>query len=322
MVTDLVDLARFETGQLKLEPASCDIMDSCRNGLEMARGQAKSKNVTIESEMVPPSVTAIADARRLRQLTSSLASAAVVSAPAGGRVNFLVEAQASGGRLRLQIQTSRRPSQISPADNSAPEAPVSAAALLRLRKMSSVAVTMVEKIVELHHGTLEVADCGSSGFAITVELPLALPAGAPHSGSATGPGKADAAKEERAPFILLADDEEIIRTITKDYLESTGYRVACVTNGREALDFLQRETPDLLIMDMQMPVLDGMDALVQLRRSSDPRIAKTPVISLSGIATPGHRERCLAAGANGCLAKPFGIKDLERVIKENLGDRV
>src|SRR3954471_4609800 len=68
MVTDLVDLARFETGQLQLNPAPGEIMDACRQGLEMARGLASSKNVTVSSEIQPPFAQAVADARRLRQM--------------------------------------------------------------------------------------------------------------------------------------------------------------------------------------------------------------------------------------------------------------
>jgi CheY-like chemotaxis protein len=321
MVTDLVDLARIETAQLKLEPASTDIMEALRQGVEMLHGQAKSKQVVIEPAFVPPQATAHADARRLRQLASALASAAVVSAPASGRVMFRVESRPSEGRVRLEVRTCKRTDQSFPTDNSPADAAASAAALLRLRKLSSVAVTMLEKLVELHQGMLTVVDFGSSGYSVMVELPLVFPEAAAKPDAATGSGVPSAAQNDRAaPFILLADDEEIIRTITKDYLESIGYRVACVTNGKEALDFVETEVPDLLIMDMQMPLLDGMEALTQLRRSTNPRIAKTPVISLSGLVAPGHRERCLAAGANGCLAKPFGIKDLERVIKEFLVD--
>jgi CheY-like chemotaxis protein len=321
MVTDLVDLARIETAQLKLEPASTDIMEAFRQGLEMLHGQAKSKQVTIEPAFVPRQARAHADARRLRQLASALASAAVVSAPAAGRVMFRVEALPSEGRVHLEIRTCKRSDQSFPTDNSHPDAAASAAALLRLRKLSSVAVTMMEKLVELHQGSMAVTDFGSSGYSVRVALPLVFQEATAKPVAATNSTAADAASNHRAaPFILLADDEEIIRRITKDYLESVGYRVACVTNGREALDFLEVEVPDLLIMDMQMPLLDGMEALAELRRSPNPRIAKTPVVSLSGLVAPGHRERCLAAGANGCLAKPFGIKDLERVIHEFLGD--
>jgi CheY-like chemotaxis protein len=321
MVTDLVDLARFETAQLKLEPASTDIMEAFRHGIEMAQGQAKSKQVAIEPDFVPPQLTALADGRRLRQLASALASAAVVSAPASGRVMFRATAQPAEGRVHMEIRTCKRSDQSFPMDNSQPDAAASAAALLRLRKLSSVAVAMIEKLVELHNGSVVVTDFGSSGYSVIVVLPLVFAEAAAKSAAPMNSGPPEAAQNDRAaPFILLADDEEIIRTITKDYLESIGYRVACVTNGKEALDFLETEVPDLLIMDMQMPLLDGMEALTQMRRSPNPRIAKAPVISLSGLVTPGHRERCLAAGANGCLAKPFGIKDLERVITEFLGD--
>ena len=321
MVTDLVDLARFETGEQRLEPAVCEIMDPCRNGVDVARDIAKSKKITLSSEFVPPSATAMADARRLRQMVAGLTIAAAVSAPADGQVAIRVEAEPSAGRLRLEIRTAKRNDQINLGDKTAQEPAAAAASLQKLRKMSSVAVTTMEKLVHLHQGTLEVRDCGVGSVGIVIELPLAFQAVPQTAASAATPavGAAPAAAtNESGTFILLADDEEIIRTITKDYLESTGYRVACVTNGREALDLLQKESPDLVIMDMQMPVLDGMEALVQLRRSPDPRIAKTPVISLSGLATPGHRERCLAAGANECLAKPFGIKDLERVIQDTL----
>jgi CheY-like chemotaxis protein len=316
MVTDLVDLARFETGQINLEPAPCDVMEPCRSGVAPARGIAKSKNVTIESELNPPSVQAVADARRLRQLMAGLASAAVVSAPAEGRVFLRVQADTAQGALRLEAHTEKKGYQTSPSEKSASASPPSAAALQKLRKMSAVAVAMLEKIVGLHQGTVGVSEREAGSISIYVELPLAFPDFAKGGTLSTDDNPSVSTS---LPFILLADDEEIIRTITKDYLESTGYRVACVTNGREALDFIQKETPDLVIMDMQMPVLDGMEALVQLRRLPDARVARTPVISLSGLATPGHRERSLAAGANACLAKPFGIKDLEKVIKDTLG---
>jgi CheY-like chemotaxis protein len=315
MVTDLVDLARFETGQIHLEPVACEIMEPCRNGLATARGIAKSKNVTIDSEFAPSTTNAVADARRLRQMTAALASAAVVSAPAEGRVTLRVQADMAQGILSLVAITQKRGDQTSPVEKS--ETAPTEAALQKLRKMSAVAAAMLEKIVSVHRGTLEVAEREASSIAIHVELPLVFPDHAAGKADAS-PTDPSPSEEAASPHILLADDEEIIRTITKDYLESTGYRVTCVTNGREALDLIQKDAPDLVIMDMQMPVLDGMEALVQLRRSSDPRVARTPVISLSGLATPGHRERSLAAGANACLAKPFGIKDLERVIKDAL----
>ena len=320
MITDLVDLARFETGELRLDPISCDVAAPCREGMEVVRGHAKSKEITLEFHSSPDVIHAVADARRLRQVCTGLAGAAVVSAPARGVVAFSVNAIPGEGYLMLKATISRNPTGTYPSDNSASDKLSPAAALQRLRKMSSVSVTLVEKIVALHQGHLEVADLGPGRLSITATLPMVFSEetkAVPMEGSSpvNAVGESTTAA---SPLILLADDEQIIRSITQDYLESIGYRVICATNGREAIDLLQAEQPDLVIMDMQMPVLDGLEAMQQVRRSTDPRIASVPIISLSGLATPGHRDRCIAAGANRCLAKPFGIKDLETAITETL----
>jgi CheY-like chemotaxis protein len=315
MITDLVDLARFDSGQSMLEPAVCEVMEPCRESVETARSMATGKRITLKSEWLPEAVTAMADARRLRQIASNLATAAVVASPATGQVHVRGEARKAEGRLCLIAMASRHPVPGPYPEPAAIEAFATAEALQRLRKLSAVAVSVLEKLAAQHGGTFNVAE-REGVIAIVVSLPLAfseatLPRGSVESVS-TPPAPA-------TPLILLADDEEIIRTITKDYLESTGYRVSCATNGAEALEILQKETPDLVILDMQMPVLDGLDALKRMRTSGDPRVANIPVISLSGMVTPGHRDLCMAAGANGCLAKPFGIKDLERAITEYLG---
>lgn len=324
MVSDLVDLARFETGKLQLERTACEIMAPCREALDLVRGLARSKQVTLSCEIPPGDVAAVADARRIRQVAAGLVVGAVASAPSEGVVVLRVESRAADGRLWMQAIASKRADGTNPSENSTRDAAASDAALHRLRKMSTVTVALVEQIVRLHDGTFAVSERPGGGVAITASLPLEFAgdaaAGTPGSapdGQAPLPSAA-----ATMPLILLADDEEIIRSITQDYLESVGYRVVCATNGQEALDLIETETPDLVIMDVHMPVLDGMDAMQRMRGSSNLRIAKLPVISLSGLATPGHRERCLAAGASFCLAKPFGIKDLERAITQTLGQRV
>lgn len=321
MITDLVDLARLETGRLSLERSQCGITEACSEGMQLVRGLAKSKKIVLALHSAPDTIIAEADVRRIRQLTAALVGAAVASSPAEGHVQLRVQASGPETRLWLQATASRAPLESSPSDFSAETAGACAEALQRIRKMSSVSVAMVERLVDLHQGFLGVTTAPGGTTTITVCLPMNFPAGlAQHTPVGAGGSTAQDSGEAagRPPFILLADDEEIIRTITKDYLESVGYRVVCATNGREALDLIHAEVPDLVIMDMQMPVLDGLEAMQQVRSSADPRVARVPLISLSGLATPGHRERCLAAGANRCLAKPFGIKELEQAITQTL----
>jgi CheY-like chemotaxis protein len=98
------------------------------------------------------------------------------------------------------------------------------------------------------------------------------------------------------------------------YLEARGYRIAIAQNGSEALEMTSLTHPAAILMDLQMPVMDGLQATRLLRRQSDPKLANTPVIALTALALPGDRARALAAGANDYLSKPVDMGKLVEVI--------
>ncbi|MEI7770542.1 MAG: response regulator [Chloroflexales bacterium] len=113
--------------------------------------------------------------------------------------------------------------------------------------------------------------------------------------------------------ILLAEDNEINIIAVSDYLRDRGYHLTVARNGREALALAEEVRPDLILMDIQMPEIDGLDATRRLRTM--PAFAHTPIIALTALAMPGDRERCLAAGANEYLTKPVRLKSLVEVIQ-------
>lgn len=92
------------------------------------------------------------------------------------------------------------------------------------------------------------------------------------------------------------------------YLSAKGYHLVLATNGQEAVALCQAQHPNLILMDIQMPVMDGMEAIRQIRR--DPALANIPIIALTALAMAGDREKYLAAGANEYLSKPFKLKQL------------
>ncbi len=108
--------------------------------------------------------------------------------------------------------------------------------------------------------------------------------------------------------ILLAEDSDANILPISDYLVSKGYQLAVARNGLEALDQASTTHPDLILMDIQMPELDGLEAIRRLR--AWPEFAGTPIIALTALAMPGDRERCLAAGADEYLTKPVRLKSL------------
>ena len=115
---------------------------------------------------------------------------------------------------------------------------------------------------------------------------------------------------------LIAEDHETNFTVTRDYLENNGYQVFLAHDGREVLTKVEEVFPDIILMDIQMPNLNGFDATRRLR--ADPRFAALPIIALTAFAMPGDRERCLEAGMNEYLSKPVKLQELEQTIERFL----
>ncbi len=118
------------------------------------------------------------------------------------------------------------------------------------------------------------------------------------------------------PLILLAEDNDMNVATVSSYLTALGYRLIYAKNGQTAVELAQTQMPDLILMDIQMPDMDGLEAMQLIR--SDARCANIPIVALTALAMPGDRERCLAAGANHYLSKPFKMKALKGLIQQLL----
>jgi CheY-like chemotaxis protein len=127
---------------------------------------------------------------------------------------------------------------------------------------------------------------------------------------------ADQRPSPSAAVILLAEDNEANITTLSDYLSAKGYRVVVARNGAEAIERAREMRPDLILMDIQMPGLDGLEATRRIR--AEPSIAAIPIIALTALAMPGDRARCLGAGANDYMSKPVSLQGLVAAIEMQL----
>jgi hypothetical protein len=118
--------------------------------------------------------------------------------------------------------------------------------------------------------------------------------------------------------ILVAEDVEINQYLARHMMEAWGFEVDIAVNGREAVVLVQQNTYDLVLMDIHMPEMDGMEATRQIRRLTDAAKARIPIVALTANALKGDRERFLAAGMNDYLPKPFNDSNLYRIIANNL----
>jgi CheY-like chemotaxis protein len=107
---------------------------------------------------------------------------------------------------------------------------------------------------------------------------------------------------------LIAEDNEANISTLTDYLEANGYQIIIAMNGEEAIALARINHPNLILMDIQMPVMDGLEATKQIRL--DPILASTPIIALTALAMAGDRQKCLDAGVNECISKPIKLSTL------------
>ena len=117
-------------------------------------------------------------------------------------------------------------------------------------------------------------------------------------------------------LVLLAEDNEATAELTKKMLEIFGYQVTVAKNGVEAVAKATAELPDLVVMDIHMPVMDGLQAAAQIRK--DPKTESIPILAATAKAMAGDEERCLASGCNGYISKPFTHTQLAASVKKLL----
>ena len=117
--------------------------------------------------------------------------------------------------------------------------------------------------------------------------------------------------------VLIVEDKATSRELLRTVLEKQGYRVIEAKDGEEALQQLKTETLDLILLDLQIPIRNGYDVLRTIR--SDDRLAHLPVVALTASAMQGDREKALAAGFNGYIAKPVGPAQLRELVTQILG---
>ncbi len=181
--------------------------------------------------------------------------------------------------------------------------------------------------MELHGGYVDLTSEVGVGSCFTILLPcLTLPNPQTEIGSSNRPVKpletelATTYTDVRQDFlILIVDDDEVNSMTVSSYLKVKGYRVLSAKDGKEAIALTKAHKPDLILMDIQMPVMDGLEATRQIRL--DPNLVDIPIIALTALAMAGDRERCMAAGASDYLAKPIKLKTLADTIWSILGNR-
>jgi CheY-like chemotaxis protein len=184
------------------------------------------------------------------------------------------------------------------------------ASLARQYAGTGLGLALVRQLTEMHGGSVSVESEGvpGKGSRFIVSLPWQPESGTESPGDQGGeePHHSVNLLWDRLVKVLLAEDNESNLSLMADYLQSKDYQVVMAEDGHQAIERAKAERPDLIIMDVQMPGLDGLEAIRRIRAEAD--LAVVPIIAMTGLAMPGDDERCLEAGANDYLTKPISLK--------------
>ncbi len=317
LINDVLDIAKSNAGHLELEREQVPVEEVCQESLRLMREQARRKKISVaySSDGEVPYLNA--DRRRLRQILLNLLSNAMKFTREGGRIGLEVSSREGGEAVAFTVWDSGPG--IAREDVKRIFEPFVQldAGLARQNEGSGLGLALVRRFVDLHHGMLEVDSEVGRGSRFTAVLPVGPPvieAPTPSASPSAEPVPSTAPSDSVARrTVVIADDSETNTRHLHGYLVAHGYAVRIARDGLEAVRLCREVRPALVLMDIQMPRVDGLEAIRCLR--ADRVTAAIPIIALTALAMPGDRERCLAAGANEYLGKPVRLRQVLEVMR-------
>jgi signal transduction histidine kinase/CheY-like chemotaxis protein len=320
LINDILDVAKIEAGKLTLEPAPVAVVALSQACLAMLHNEATKKRLKVSATYDPAVALISADERRLKQILVNLLGNAVKFTPDGGSIGLEVRGNPEQQSVHFTVWDTGIGIAEGDLDRLFKPFVQLDSRLSRQYAGTGLGLALVYRMAEMHGGSVAVQSQPGRGSRFTITLPWqtntlpAVPSAAIEAALPTPPIARQAVPS--SDLILLADDHELNLTVLTEFLSRVGYRVLTARNGLEALELAQAHRPALLLLDIQMPQLDGLQVLQRLR--SDVALRMTPVIAMTALAMPGDRERCLAAGANAYVSKPVSLKSLSTMIQELL----
>ena len=308
VINDILDFSKIEAGRMELEELPfkpCALLNDTLRVMRL-RAQAKGLQLTLAcSDSLPAALTG--DPHRLAQVVTNLVNNAIkftvggeVAVQSSARavddttVLFLVEVRDSGIGMDAATQQAVFEPFIQ-ADSST----------TRKYGGTGLGLAICKQLVELMNGSISLVSSPGQGSTFSFSVPLKRAELAE-----TAPETVPLITLDQPLRILVAEDQPVNQRFVAEILRKQGHTPLLANNGQEAVILWQDESIDLVLMDIQMPVMDGLKALAVIRAAEDTIRRHTPIIALTAHAIVGDRERLLNAGFDGYLAKPLQVSKL------------
>ena len=319
LINDILDLAKIEAGKIVLSYENVNVEQVSQASLRMVRQLAQKKNQQVVFEMDERLDLIWADGRRLKQMLVNLLGNAIKFTPENGQIGLTIRGNRAANQITFTVWDTGIGIKEQDLDRLFRPFEQLDSDLSRESGGTGLGLALVAQMARLHGGSVRAESQFGAGSRFTITLPWesALLNDSNSRIKSTGKlhlVKSDAKNSKRT--ILLVEDTEEVVMVVRDYLEFAGYKVSVARNGVEGLEMAQKVRPDLILMDVQMPGLDGLDTTRRLRRKES--FQHVPIIALTARAMLNDREMCLAAGIDEYLTKPVHLKSMVRLIQKFL----
>jgi len=334
LINDILDVSKIASGQIELDRAPTSITHLCQSSLTFIKQQANRKQIQLHTKLQLNLPELFVDERRIRQVLINLLNNAVKFTPEGGSITLevgrhkLIDSHAEGSNIDLkeflEIKVIDTGIGIAAEDIQKLFKPFIQidSALNRQYEGTGLGLALVKQLVELHDGQVGLTSELGVGSCFSILLPYARNMSlSPEALIGNEPDVTSTLEALdkvglQSPLILIAEDNQSNIMTISSYLVAKGYRIVLAYNGQEAIAMATSAQPDLILMDIQMPIMDGLEATKQIRQI--PSLVNVPIIALTALAMEADRDRCIAAGANEYLSKPVKLKQLVSTIHQLL----
>ncbi len=317
IINDVLDLSKIEAGKMELNLADFSIADCLSDCVTLMAGRARQKNLDLTLHVDPRLPARVrGDSLRLRQVILNLLGNALKFTQEGS-VSVRVEPQESTGeQLKIRFSVSDTGIGIAPADCSKIFCEFEQADGSSTRNFggTGLGLAISSKLVALMGGAIDLKSQVGQGstFSFTSTFNSAISSQAPGDGTRK-------LSAERRPSdslrILLAEDNPINRKLARRLLERQGHSIVTAENGREAVQIYGEHSFDVVLMDVHMPEMDGLEATRQIRALQNRGGKFVPIIAVTASAMKEDREACLAAGMDSYISKPISTDELMAALR-------
>ena len=327
IINDILDFSKIEAGQMILDPTPFGLDKTVSDAMKGLAGRAKQQGIELlyhANAEVPQFL--IGDSLRLQQVLINLLSNAVKFTPPGCNVSLSVAlAEQTDRNAKLCFEVVDHGIGIAPEKLTCIFEPFQQADGSTTRRFggTGLGLAICKRIVAEMGGEISVRSEVGVGSTFSFTVQLEKQAQAAHvmveAAHASSPPRVLPKRESQdfsALSILLAEDNPVNQLLMRRLLEKDGHRVLLVDTGRKALEACRNQAFDLVLMDVQMPDMDGLEATTRIRQWERDQGGLIPILALTANAMEGDREKCLAAGMNDYLAKPIQVEALRTKMRD------